>query len=641
MAELLTPMPLSPFTKTVGVVAIDANEIAVENIDAFPIPEDGEVGSALLCSVVDFASNNPSDFETVTYTGRDLVDSKLTGVERAVEGAARQWPANTPIACCMVAEHFKRLNAEVTSNRASLLEHDVDVTAEEGRHGLRVIDDKLEYFDGEDWQQISGGSSKIPVGNVSDFSAEAGDGKVTLTWKDPEDVVAGEVTVAYWKGTKILRKTGSFPQNENDGVLVVDSGVRDQYETEGFEDTNLENGTEYFYMAFPYTTENVFTVDVVNRVSATPSSVKIYGVRVDKTETNPNTRVTYIGGSIGFTPIRGNNGVLQWGSWENICDELGIAPCVLKNKQVQYYLDPDDYAEKAEGGAAVITGADGDVMVELGKTLWTKWTDEGDTYTIEFSSAEFDGAVKYAFEIEDGYNLVPYYPLLLIQQILVVLFKSTDAQGALGRGHVNDSSAYSATGVTNNKGMFYGNDSDKKEDKVKALGIEDFWGNKFWWIDGLVTNSNYDILIGKSNFNDAGSGYTSYSSGISVNTSGCISKVQGGNEKGFIIKEAGGAENQYYCDYGNLNSARVARFGGYYSLGSAAGFAFLFLYHDSSDATATIGARLFCAANGKVYIGAYLGTIVGGKLRSISGTAEPTGKQKISEFRTAAQANNS
>ena len=185
--------------------------------------------------------------------------------------------------------------------------------------------------------------------------------------------------------------------------------------------------------------------------------------------------------------------------------------------------------------------------------------------------------------------------------------------------------------------MFYGSTNDEQ---MKFLGIEDYWGNKFWWIDGLVTDSNYNLLIGKGSFNDNGSGYQPFTSGVSSDTSGYIDSVQGGNEKGFIIKSNSGSETTYYADYGYLSSGRVARFGGYRSDRSAAGFAYLRLDRAASAALAYFGARLFCAYNGKIYIGAYLGTSVSGKLRSISGTAEPTGNKTIGTFRAEAKANN-
>lgn len=154
-----------------------------------------------------------------------------------------------------------------------LNEHIKDIYENEV-HGMRILDGKLEYWDVEEekWKQIAGGGgSQVPLGNVVDFTAEPDDGKVILRWKDPEDIVVDGIVISKWAGTKILRKTGSYPANENDGVLVVDSGVRNQYEINGFVDTGLQNNIEYFYMAFPYTTDGLYTLDIANRVSAMPT----------------------------------------------------------------------------------------------------------------------------------------------------------------------------------------------------------------------------------------------------------------------------------------------------------------------------------------------------------------------------------
>ena len=223
--------------------------------------------------------------------------------------------------------------------------------------------------------------------------------------------------------------------------------------------------------------------------------------------------------------MSGGNGTFSWGSWQTIFNGLEIKPCLLKAGVVQYYLNPNNFAQKADGVTAsdITTGNDGDVMIEFGKPIWTKWTDEGSTYTIQISDMAFTGAVKTAFEMENGYNLLPYYPLFLTQQLFLVFFKHQNSQIALGRGRVGGA-GYINSGGTDAKGMFWGSTADLQ---MKFLGIEDYWGNKLQWIDGIVSDASWNILIGKSGLNDTGSGYTSFSSGLAANTSGYINSVQG------------------------------------------------------------------------------------------------------------------
>jgi len=225
--------------------------------------------------------------------------------------------------------------------------------------------------------------------------------------------------------------------------------------------------------------------------------------------------------------------------------------------------------------------------------------------------------------------------LLLTQQLFLVFFKHQNSQIALGRGRV-DGTGYINSGGADAKGMFWGSTADLQ---MKFLGIEDYWGNKFQWIDGIVTDASRNLLIGKSGLNDTGSGYTSFSSGLAADTTGYINSVQGGNDKGFIIKTGAGSDSTYLCDQGNLYSSRVASFGGAYSYGSDAGFSHLRLTSAASYSSAIIGSRLFCASTDKIYIGVYLGFNSSSKLRSLSNTMA-TATQTIGIFRTQAKANN-
>ena len=464
----------------------------------------------------------------------------------------------------------------------------------------------------------------VPPNTITNFAASTADGTINLSWVNPTD--------SDFVKAKILMKTGSYPTSPTDGTVIYEgSGIFKSI-------IGLTNGSVYYFRCFTYDTSgNINSLAENQQITVTHSAQKIYGVRVDTTNSNPETSVTYIGDSIGFTPMSGNNGSFLWGSWESIFNGFEIKPCLLKAGVVQYYLNPNNFAQKVDGVTAsdITTGNDGDVMIEFGKPIWTKWTDEGSTYTIQISDKTFTGAVKTAFEMENGYNLFPYYPLFLTQQLFLVFFKHQNSQIALGRGRV-DGTGYINSGGTDAKGMFWGSTADLQ---MKFLGIEDYWGNKLQWIDGIVTDASRNLLIGKSGLNDTGSGYTSFSSGLVANLGGYINSVQGGNDKGFIIKTGAGSDSTYLCDYGYLASSRVPYFGGYCSDGSAAGFASLRLNSSVGGTFAYIGSRLFCASTNKMYVGVYLGFNSSSKLRSLSNTMA-TATQTIGTFRAQAKANN-
>lgn len=111
-----------------------------------------------------------------------------------------------------------------------------------------------------------GTGEQIPLDAPTGFTGTAGNAQVTLTWTDPKDKYAtpeGETTeegdqlVSEWAYTRIIRKTGSAPTGPNDGVLVVESSVRDQYASTGYVDSGLTNGATYYYGAYAYNKDGV------------------------------------------------------------------------------------------------------------------------------------------------------------------------------------------------------------------------------------------------------------------------------------------------------------------------------------------------------------------------------------------------
>ena len=142
---------------------------------------------------------------------------------------------------------------------------------------IRYVDEKMELKINGEWVEFKG-KDGYPVGNVAGLSISVGNSEVAIRWQDPDDVTIKDslnntITISRWKGTKLVRKAGSYPINEADGALVLDNATRNKYQTNGYKDTGLTNGTTYYYMLFPYTEENVVTIDSANRISATPTEI--------------------------------------------------------------------------------------------------------------------------------------------------------------------------------------------------------------------------------------------------------------------------------------------------------------------------------------------------------------------------------
>lgn len=183
--------------------------------------------------------------------------------------------------------------------------------------------------------------SVVPVGNVQNLSKTEGTDTLTLTWEDPRDIVFNDEPVAQWAGTKVMRKEGSYSEDENDGTLVVDSTVRDQYITEGFQDTEVLPDVEYHYTLFPYTEKNVYTRSDLNKVSG---SLKPYD------------------------PVLANN------TWEQIdqASREGVAKELwnIGDTKDGYTIIGFDHDDLADGsGKAKITF----VISDTAKMLWKQW----------------------------------------------------------------------------------------------------------------------------------------------------------------------------------------------------------------------------------------------------------------------------
>lgn len=130
--------------------------------------------------------------------------------------------------------------------------------------------------EGNMWVRPGGGGA-VPVGNCSEIQTLPGDKKVLLKWQDPPDTEVDGIVVAQWTGTRVVRKEGSYPKDQNDGTIVTDSVVRDQYKEAWFSDSGLENGVTYYYKLFPHAGAT-YTNSEENQCSETPVEIPLSDV---------------------------------------------------------------------------------------------------------------------------------------------------------------------------------------------------------------------------------------------------------------------------------------------------------------------------------------------------------------------------
>lgn len=216
----------------------------------------------------------------------------------------------------------------------------------------------------------SGEASGIQLGNVQDLTLKESTGHLTLSWKDPEDVVFNGEKIAEWAGTKVVRKEGSSPESVEDGILIADSTVRDQYSVDGLQDADVAAGTQYNYTLFPYTAKNVYTMSDLNKIS---------------------------GSLLSYDPILENN------TWAQIAEasKAGIAKDIwnLNDVKGDYIIAGFDHDDLADGsGKAGITFLQNNIDT-CPKGIWgaaSTWVDSAARGTLSEVYHALDEEIKNA-----------------------------------------------------------------------------------------------------------------------------------------------------------------------------------------------------------------------------------------------------
>lgn len=357
-----------------------------------------------------------------------------------------------------------------------------------------------------------------------------------------------------------------------------------------------------------------------------------YSVIVDNGSDGTPSAVEYADDCVGFVPMTMKNGVLNEGSWTNNSLLEMFKPCVIapEDELPKYYLDKTNMSKKIDGTTAVLTGKDGDVMVEVDGLLYGKFEKISNTkfkvsilnyneqgcfcfndFGAEIKERFYRGCYKAGFASGDesqmrsisgvtpsqfltreqfrtravlrgeGYHQNNIYMLFLWQIMFLLLFKDRNSQSALGNGIVQADDIREC-GWSKNYGWIWGK-QDSKTDGVVFLGIEDFYGNLCEFVDGCVLEDlTYKLTRKPEKYNDTGLDFEiSDISGFSSrepDETGYVKAVKGTNDLGFLptlIKGNDTSSITYYCDRSFYNSKdnyyEAPYFGGGYFDGLDAG----------------------------------------------------------------------
>lgn len=430
--------------------------------------------------------------------------------------------------------------------------------------------------------------------------------------------------------------------NQSTGVVTVES-------------VNDTTGTAKITVKVAEGTNYKAASDTTVSVTATFREY-LYGFDLTIADSNPATRVTYPSDveNSGFAKAVMNfGGAFSYGSWPSTPGEKFMPrPCMLRfNGTVDYYLNPNDYTKKADGTTSDVANMNygGNAMMEWPKIYVKRWESNG-VYHFRCSDMKVDSDYECWSNYDKNNKEIPHFytPIFfgskdgsnrlrsisgqsnfvsntaqtevayaknngadiwytevlsdreLVNDLLTMMFKSTDLQATAGYG-VCSASAAIAPGSMNTKGLFWG--AGDKTSGVKVFGMENWWGNIFrriagWCISGgtqkvkLTRGTKDGTTVGDYNFD--GNGYKTIS-GVNLIRSGYISKMKTESFGRFPMEANGSTTtfeaDQVWADSGNGYYAYVGGSWGY-DLNCGPFCANLFI--GPSNANADVGAALSC-----------------------------------------------
>lgn len=327
--------------------------------------------------------------------------------------------------------------------------------------------------------------------------------------------------------------------------------------------------------------------------------------------------------------------------------------CVLKaDGTVNYYLNPTNSYFKEDGTLSVLTGADGNVMVEIPKHyIKVETVGNVDSFSISLTpevgyvldpaflkwngTAMVEVPYRYfrayagfvsggkllsisgvrptkfqpietyrtqAIANGDGWHLTDWNLLNTIKRLCYIEFCDFIVTKYLSNGHDTTSNG-TDPGVTTGRSNTLGNRSSKSTpytvEYMSYRGIENLYADIWEFVDGVNAN-NYQLYVNGK--------HTTFQSNVfagnyiakgplvpALVSDGLIKRCNVSVDGGFIPTEIGGSSDTLYC-YGDclwsLTGARVVAYGGAASNGTSGGLGALSVSYMSSNSYTLVGASV-------------------------------------------------
>lgn len=445
-------------------------------------------------------------------------------------------------------------------------------------------------------ERPSGGSSNIELADVTNTSIVSGNKSAKIIWSDPDDVSLNGASLARWAGTLLVRKSGSEPSNYNDGTVVVNNTTRNAYSSNALNDTGLSNGTTYYYKFFPYSVDGVYTSGsvLVARPSGEPVAIPYtnskltYNGRVQSPNwVNEDTSKMIISGTSSQTnagtytktfTLKSDDYIWKDGTFEpkNISWSISKATSSVTLSKSTISLD----SNTSSSTAAITTVGDGTLSVEVGNNSIISASISGSTLTVSRNGTA-SGTTTVTVKLSESNN---YTASLSTLQVTVSNYRVMTVKLDLSNSNPDTCCTY-------------------HDDAVNMTAGSDAWDTFFGHYPVMFQNGAEGKKLQRNNF-------TKHEDGTSADiTSGREGDVMiAFPRRGLKMRKSGNIITISMTD--NPDDAN-----------------FDYMAHKR-------GSTL----KDKFYLGAYKGSEVSSKLRSLSGKTCANAKT-IGSFRTLAQAN--
>lgn len=321
---------------------------------------------------------------------------------------------------------------------------------------------------------------------------------------------------------------------------------------------------------------------------------KVYGVKIDINNQDPQKAVERIGDSASFSSSADFNNVFPFNK---------IKPCLLRNGEVIHYLDPNDFSKNIDGSPVEINNyLMGDVMIEFPLIYWNLEKDSNFQY-IQYSEARVNSkfqplAHQDGIKVNDKlyvaayagstdaenklrsvsgksaaknrslssyrdsarlngnhYEVMNYYQILMIQILYIVQYADRRTLNWFSPSGFVDLS-----GSLNKSGM---NVTKPSNGPVKYVGLEQILTNSMLKLDGYYhgTSSIPQITSDNTIYNDLGAGYERMNFSVRTSSNSYTRDIIGSNKGGFLPLNVEGSSTTGYADLTETSATGALHFG--------------------------------------------------------------------------------